>query len=106
MILPAILPFQPILDTPISGGYHGNSQRAYFFELVEIASRLELLDFFIVDFYDTAHNTVEFFISMERVPRNLNRQEILAIQLTGLDRARKYLASIIESSSKMGNNRP
>ena len=27
MILPAILPFQPILVTPISGGYHGNSQR-------------------------------------------------------------------------------
>jgi len=77
---------------------------ASFLDLVEIASRLELVDFTIVYFSETARNTGEFFVSMERVPRSLNQPEILALQLEGLERARMCLASTTESSSIMGNN--
>jgi predicted SAM-dependent methyltransferase len=63
-----------------------------FFDLIEVASRLELLDFSIVDFYDTPRYTAEFFISMERVPRYMIKQEILDLQLTGLERVRKSIA--------------
>jgi hypothetical protein len=72
---------------------------ASFLDLMEIASRLELVDFTIVDFFETARNTVEFFVSMERVPRSLNQKEILSLQLGGLERARRCLTSTTGSSS-------
>jgi SAM-dependent methyltransferase len=66
----------------------------HFFHLLEIASHLELLDFSIVDFYDTAVNALEFFVSLERVPRGQTRQDILAKQLASLTWARQRMSNV------------
>ena len=65
---------------------------ASFLDLIEIACHLELMDFTIVDFYDTAHNTVEFIVSMERIPRKENRKKSLSRQLASINRARERIS--------------
>jgi glycosyltransferase involved in cell wall biosynthesis/SAM-dependent methyltransferase len=56
-----------------------------FLSLLEKFSRLGLLDFVIVDFHITTKNTFEFFVSLERLPRTLNSEEALQLQLEGLN---------------------
>jgi ubiquinone/menaquinone biosynthesis C-methylase UbiE len=65
---------------------------ASFLDLLEMASVLNLIDFVLVEFYDTARNTIEFFVSLERIPRDEDRKISLRRQLDGLNWARRRLA--------------
>jgi hypothetical protein len=64
---------------------------ASFLELLEVAARLQLLDFAVVEFTDTARNTLEFLVSLQRVSRGWDRRKIIAHQLAGLAGAREHL---------------
>jgi SAM-dependent methyltransferase len=63
-----------------------------FLDLLEVISRLGLLDFAVTDFYSTTRNSLEFFISLERIPRDKNREECLTQQLASIDWARQRLS--------------
>ncbi len=65
---------------------------ASFLDLIEITSRLDLVDFTILDFLDTAPNTDEFFVSLQRNRRRASRKKRLERQLAALQRSRQYLA--------------
>ena len=41
---------------------------ASFLDLLETTARLYLFDFVVADFYDTARGTLEFFVSLQRLP--------------------------------------
>ena len=62
-----------------------------FLNLLEIAARLDLFHFIVVDYYDTELNTLEFFVSLSRLPRGGNRQQDLQRQLESLTRAREAI---------------
>jgi SAM-dependent methyltransferase len=62
-----------------------------FLNLLETFAKVNLFDFKVVDFYDTLPNTLEFFISLERMPRNSNRKEYMFKQLESLSKARKQI---------------
>ena len=64
---------------------------ARFLELLDVVARLQLLDFAVVEFTDTTRNTLEFFVSLQRVSRGWDRQKIMAHQLAGLAQARVHL---------------
>jgi SAM-dependent methyltransferase len=64
-----------------------------FLDLLEMAARLDLLGFAVVDFYDTARNSLEFFVSLERLSRTENRQDALERQLVSLAWARNQILS-------------
>jgi SAM-dependent methyltransferase len=64
---------------------------ASFLDLIEITSRLDLVDFTLLDFLDTAQNTDEFFVSMVRNRRAENRKKSLERQLAGISRSRQIL---------------
>jgi SAM-dependent methyltransferase len=64
---------------------------ASFLDLLEVAARLQLLDFAVVEFTDTTRNTLEFLVSLQRVSRGWDRQKIMAHQLAGLAQAREHL---------------
>lgn len=66
---------------------------ASFLYLLEIASRVELFDFVVIDFYDTVRNTLEFFISLERLPDGLDQDEKLAKQLASIAWARDRIVN-------------
>ncbi len=53
-------------------------------DLLEQASPLDLLDFKVVDFYDTSREALEFFVFLERTPRKQRPGEKLETQLAGL----------------------
>jgi SAM-dependent methyltransferase len=65
---------------------------ASFLDLLEIASVLGLVDFVVAEFYDTARNTIEFLVTLERIPRKENRKTSLRRQLAGIHWARGRLA--------------
>lgn len=67
------------------------SAPASFLELLEVAARLQLPDFAVVEFTDTARNTLEFLVSLQRVSRGWDRRKIIAHQLAGLAGAREHL---------------
>jgi hypothetical protein len=52
---------------------------------------LGLIDFIVSDFYDTAPNTIEFFVSLRRVNRNLDATKSLERQLVSIDWAEKRI---------------
>jgi hypothetical protein len=64
---------------------------ASFLNLIKIFSQLNLVDFSIVDFYDTAYHTIEFFISFERLPGDLTCEAKLARQLKAIETAQARL---------------
>jgi predicted SAM-dependent methyltransferase len=66
---------------------------ASFLNILEVASRVELFDFVVVDFYDTIQNTLEFFVSLERLPDNLSCEEKLAKQLPSFAWARDRIVN-------------
>jgi hypothetical protein len=51
-----------------------------FLELLDIFSQLNLVDFFVADFYDTSPNSIEFFVSLKRFPRSLNKEDKIRLQ--------------------------
>lgn len=65
---------------------------ASFLDLLEMASTLGLIDFVVAEFYDTARNTIEFFGSLERLPRREKREKSLGRQLAAIRWARGRLA--------------
>ncbi len=62
-----------------------------FLNLIELFSRLDLLDFEVVDFYDTKYNTIEFFASLEKIPENIQGKDKLDMQLSNINIFRKLL---------------
>jgi hypothetical protein len=64
---------------------------ASFIDLLETASRLGLFDFLIEDFFDTAFDTVEFLVSLKRLPRNEGQEQRLEKQISSLTWARNQL---------------
>jgi predicted SAM-dependent methyltransferase len=64
---------------------------ASFLDLVKIFCQLDLLVFLVKDFYDTVRYTNEFIISLERLPRDIDRNEKLALQLDSISRAQQRL---------------
>lgn len=64
-----------------------------FLNLLEKLSHLGLIDYIVKDFHDTTLNTFEFFVSLERVPRDSVKDEALAPQLRGLESAKSRLSN-------------
>lgn len=62
-----------------------------FLNLLEMFIKLDLIDFQVVDFYNTFPYTLEFFIMLERIPRNSDRSEYRLIQLESISRARQRI---------------
>jgi predicted SAM-dependent methyltransferase len=62
-----------------------------FLELLEIAIQLGLLDFTVIDFFNTTQNTLEFFVTLKRIPRNFDRQEIRKIQIMDISKCKELL---------------
>jgi predicted SAM-dependent methyltransferase len=60
-----------------------------FLNLLETFVKLNLFDFKVIDFYETLPYTLEFFISLERMPRNSNRKEFMLEQLESITESRK-----------------
>jgi SAM-dependent methyltransferase len=65
---------------------------ARFLDLVETASKLGLFDFTVADFYDTAYNSHEFIVALQRVPRTISQQEYLKRQQHSISAARKQIS--------------
>jgi SAM-dependent methyltransferase len=85
--------FELAQDSLIAGHYHDAHVSVFplasFLDLLEIAIRLNLFDFILVDFYSTVRNTLEFFVSLERLPRDENHDESLARKLASISWARE-----------------
>jgi SAM-dependent methyltransferase len=62
-----------------------------FLDLLEVVARLQLLDFRIVEFFDTEKNKNEFFASLERSPRGQKGQEMFDQQLASIALARQRI---------------
>jgi hypothetical protein len=67
-----------------------------FLDLVEVLSRLNLLEFTVVDIFDTAPYTIEFFVSLERLSRMQGPEQKIFTQLANIEIARKKIS--IEAS--------
>lgn len=89
------LAFDKAKDGFITEHYHDVHVNTFtpesFLNLLEIFVKLNLFDFDLVDFYDTIPNTLEFFVCLERIPRNSNRDKHILVQLDCINRARKRL---------------
>jgi SAM-dependent methyltransferase len=85
--------FEIAKDSFSSEEYHDAHVNTFtpesFLNLLETFAKINLFNFKVVDFYDTLPNTLEFFISLERMPRNSDRKEYLLVQLESISRARK-----------------
>lgn len=68
-----------------------------FFQIIDMLSELDLIDFRVVDFHDTAEDELEFFVSFEKLTssddlekqRFLKRQSIPRIELDSWERAQQ-----------------
>ena len=65
-----------------------------FFNLLEVTARLDLFHFVVADFHDTELNELEFFVSLQYLPRGGNREKELQLQLESLARARELINSM------------
>jgi hypothetical protein len=59
-----------------------------FLHILECMNRLGLFDFTILDFVDTVHNSLEFFVTLQRTPRHLSRDQVIARQAESIAAAR------------------
>lgn len=62
-----------------------------FLNIIEIFTRIGLMDYRVRDFHTTLPYTNEFFIQLERLPRNWEKNQSLAIQLADISRAQEKL---------------
>jgi hypothetical protein len=80
-------------DSMYTEHYHDSHVNIFtpisFLDLLEIAIQLSLFDFVVLDFSPTTRNTLEFFTSLERVPRDENRNECIKRQLDSISQAKK-----------------
>ncbi|HBI02177.1 MAG TPA: class I SAM-dependent methyltransferase [Flavobacterium sp.] len=51
-----------------------------FLKILEQACQLDLVDFVIAEFSDTTYGSHEFFVSLQRVPRSINKEEKSTLQ--------------------------
>ena len=58
-----------------------------FLKILENACTLKLLDFSVVDFYKTQRGTLEFFVSLQKVPTNISLEEKQTLQLKSIQLA-------------------
>ena len=75
---------------------------ASFLSILEQASQLGLFDFAVVDFYDTAHSSHEFLVSLQRLSRGKSQQESLALQLNSFAWARERLSLTQAQAEQVG----
>ena len=59
-----------------------------FIDILNRMNDLRLLDFALVNFGDTEPNTFEFFVSLQRAPRDLSQDERIARQRASIAAAR------------------
>ena len=62
-----------------------------FLDILERASKIDLFDFTVADFYSTAKNSHEFLVSLQRLPRNLVKENALQLQIDSFEKARKLI---------------
>jgi predicted SAM-dependent methyltransferase len=62
-----------------------------FLDILDAMNRLELLDFAIDNFVGTRRETLEFFVTLRRTPRALERSEALERQRKSIEDARSHL---------------
>jgi SAM-dependent methyltransferase len=79
---------------------------ASYLDILENASSIGLFDFAVVDFYDTARNSHEFLVSLQRLSREKGRQENLALQLDSFAWARERLTSLVVDVSLTSERQP
>ncbi|MDW7772669.1 MAG: methyltransferase domain-containing protein [Desulfobulbaceae bacterium] len=73
-----------------------------FIHLLEVLSKLGLLDFRIRRFFDTEHNTCDFVIQLEKIPASLDRDEKHRLFMESLARTRPHIFRIRFESSQPG----
>ncbi|HER62718.1 MAG TPA: methyltransferase domain-containing protein, partial [Desulfobacteraceae bacterium] len=75
---------------------------ASFVSLLEVLSKLGLLDFRIRRFFDVEHNTCDFVVQLEKIPASLDREAKHRLFVDSLKRTRPHTLRILFESSQGG----
>lgn len=60
-----------------------------FLDILEQSAKIGLFDFTVADLYPTAKNSHEFLVSLQRLPRDLAKENALQLQIESFEKARK-----------------